>query len=82
MSMSAHLARLREQLRRNPAMPAPALRADSPEQLHDFKDELRAFDQARLELKLATPQQVNNENSAVPVDRATARRVIRYEQYV
>jgi hypothetical protein len=82
MSLQSHLARLKEQLRRNPAMPAPALRAETPEQLHDFKDELRAFDQARLELKLATPQQIQNENTAVIVDRSTARRVIRYEQYV
>jgi hypothetical protein len=80
MSVTAHLARLEELLRHNPATPAPVLRADSPQQLHDFKDELRAFDQARLELNLATPQQVQRENAAVSIDRRTARRVIRYEQ--
>ena len=80
--MTAHLARLKEQLRRDPATPAPALRAESVEQLHDYKDELRAFDQARLELNLATPHQVQQKSAAVTVDQRTARRVIRYEQYV
>lgn len=82
MSQQAHLIRLKEQLRRNPAMPAPALRADTPEQLHDFKDEMRAFDQARLDLKLATAEEIQKESSVVAIDRSTARRVIQYEQYV
>jgi hypothetical protein len=58
-------------LRKNPQRSAPALpkTALTVAKLHRYKDRLRAFDAARLELKLSTPAQVQRENSAAGIAR-------------
>jgi hypothetical protein len=81
MSFTEEVARLTKQLRKNPAAPAPAFRFATVAQLHRSKMQQRAFDQARLDLKLVTPEQLQETNAAVHV-KPSAHRVIRYEQYV
>jgi len=54
-------------LRKNPQRTAPALpKTDlTVAKLHRYKERLRAFDAARLELNLTSPAKVQRENSAV-----------------
>jgi hypothetical protein len=52
-------------LRENPRTPPPTLRMDTTDDFHAWKAEMRAYDAARLELKLATPQEIQAENSVV-----------------
>jgi hypothetical protein len=47
--------------------------------LHRYKDRLRAFDAARLELKLASPAQIQRENSAVGT--VLLPRTLRFSQH-
>lgn len=49
----------------NPQTPPPPLRLDTTDEFHAWKGEMRAFDAARIELKLATPEDVQEENAAV-----------------
>jgi hypothetical protein len=74
-------ARYVQLLRKNPQWPAPALsmRKVSIATLHRYKDRLRAFDAARLELRLASPAQIQRENSAVGT--AVRPRVLRFSQH-
>lgn len=51
-------------LRRDPATPAPALRKETTARFHEWKDAMRAYDQARIDVGLATPRQVQAENTA------------------
>ena len=51
-------------LRVVPTTPAPALRADTAEDFHAWKAEMRAWDAARIKLKLATAQEVQAANDA------------------
>ncbi|MEO7799438.1 MAG: hypothetical protein ABIY47_17115 [Opitutaceae bacterium] len=68
-------------LRRNPQQSAPALptTALTLAKLHRYKERLRAFDAARLELKLASPVQIQRENSAVKT--AFRPRIVRFSQH-
>ena len=68
-------------LRKNPRRPVPALttRMLTVAALHRFKDRLRAFDAARLELKLASPAQIQRENSAVGT--VLRPRTLRFSQH-
>lgn len=68
-------------LRKNPQWPAPALSMQkvTVSALHRYKDRLRAFDAARLQLKLASPAQIQRENSAVGA--AVRPRVLRFSQH-
>jgi hypothetical protein len=52
-------------LRENPKAPPPPVRLDTTDEFHAWKGEMRAFDAARIELKLATPGEVQAENAAV-----------------
>jgi len=54
-----------EALRANPQTPPPPLRMETIEEFHAWKSEMRAFDAARIELKLATPREVQEENTAL-----------------
>ena len=74
-------ARYLQLLRKNPQWPAPALSLQkvTVATLHRYKERLRAFDAARLELKLASPAQLQRENSAVGT--AVRPRVLRFSQH-
>lgn len=56
------------------------MRTGTVADFHAWKTEVRAHDQARLELNLVTPQQLQKMNAAVRVDPKN-RRVVRHEQY-
>jgi hypothetical protein len=69
-------------LRRNPQQSAPALPATTLTlaKLHRYKERLRAFDAARIELKLASPAQIQRENSAVKT--AVRPRIVQFSRHV
>jgi|GEM_PF-5264776 len=68
-------------LRKNPQRTAPALPKTelTVAKLHRYKDRLRAFDAARLELKLTSPAKVQRENSAVGA--ALRPRIMQFSQH-
>jgi hypothetical protein len=69
MPLAQDKARFTRLLRNNPQLPAPTLpkAALTVEKLHRYKDRLRAYDAARLELRLVSPAQMQRENSAVGI---------------
>lgn len=69
-------------LQKNPQQSAPALpkTALTVAKLHRYKERLRAYDAARIELKLASPAQIQRENSAVGT--AFRPRIVRFSQHV
>ena len=81
MALQDDKARYVALLRKNPRRPVPALptRMMTVAALHRYKDRLRAFDAARLELELASPAQIQRENSAVGT--ALRPRILRFSQH-
>ena len=81
MPLSRDIARYRLQLQKNPQQAAPALSTKrlTVAALHRYKERLRAFDAARLELKLASPAMIQRENSAVGT--ASHSRILRFSQH-
>jgi hypothetical protein len=67
-------------LQGDPGTPRPPLRMETVADFHEWKAENRAYDQARLDLHLTTPNQ-QRENTAVWIDRKVAQ-VLRRAQYV
>ncbi len=67
-------------LRQNPDAPTPALRTGTIADYHAWKEEMRAYDQARIDLKLVTTAQLRLRNAAVRLTGRRAR-VVRHEQY-
>lgn len=67
------------ELRRNPALPAPRLRVHTPAGVRDWKTEMRAFDAAQLELKIAKPADIQLRNAAVTVKLGA--RIVRHARY-
>lgn len=67
--------------RRNPNTPAPKMRMATVADFHEWKAEMRAYDAAKLDLKLATPRQIQAKNAAVRVPKGGAR-IVRHTQYV
>lgn len=67
-------------LRRDPATPAPKVRTATVADFHDWKAEMRAYDAAKLELNLATPQEIQAQNAAIQLPKGGGR-VIRHAQY-
>jgi hypothetical protein len=47
---------------------------------HAWKAEMRAYDAARLELKLATPAEIQTENAAIRV-RGRSWRIVEHAQH-
>ena len=64
-------------LGRDRTAPAPRLRLDSVHDFHEWKQEMRAYDAAQIELKLATPREVQERNAATTIRRGRARIVRR-----
>jgi hypothetical protein len=81
MPLAKDQARFTRLLRNNPQLPAPALPKTTltVAKLHRYKDRLRAFDAARLKLSLASPAQIQRENSAV--GRSLRPRVLQFSQH-
>lgn len=67
-------------LRRNPATPAPKVRTATVTDFHDWKAEMRAYDAAKLELNLATPQEIQAQNAAIQLPKGGVR-IIRHARY-
>jgi len=67
--------------RRNPNTPAPKVRMTTVADFHDWKAEMRAYDAAKMDLNLATPQQIHAQNAAIHVRKGGAR-IVRHAQYV
>ncbi len=67
--------------RRNPNTPAPKVRTATVADFHEWKAEMRAYDAARLDLNLATPQQIQTRNAAVHVRKGGAR-IVRHAKHV
>ncbi len=80
MSLKQYLARFEAELRRNPALPAPDACPRTVEELHDWKNQTRAYDAARLALNIVTPREVQRENSCIQTDRSIPR-VLRFAQH-
>ena len=66
-----------ELLGRDRTTPAPRLRVGTFRELHEWKQEARAYDAARIELKLVTPREVQERNAATAIRRGHARIVRR-----
>jgi hypothetical protein len=66
--------------RSNPRAPAPELRTTTVADFHDWKAEMRAYDAAKVELKLATPQEIQAQNAAIPLPQGGAR-IARHARY-
>ena len=69
-----------ELLRRAPTTPAPQLRLATVRDLHEWKQEMRAYDAAQIELKLATPRDVQERNAATAI-RGGRARIVRRAAY-
>lgn len=67
-------------LRKDPETPRPAVRTGTVADFHAWKAEVRAHDQARLDLKLVTPEQLQQTNAAVRVIPKQFR-IVRREKY-
>jgi hypothetical protein len=67
-------------LRANPQTPPPAFRMANVDDFHAWKAEMRAYDAARLELKLATPAEIQTENAAIRV-RGRSWRIVEHAQH-
>ena len=55
-----------EALRKEPNLPEPPLRVETAEAFHEWKEELRARDAARIDLGLTTATEVQARNTAFP----------------
>lgn len=66
-----------EVLGRDRTTPPPRLRVATVDELHKWKQEMRAYDAAQIELKIATAREVQERNAATTVRRGRARIVRR-----
>ena len=67
--------------RLNPNTPAPKVRTGTITDFHEWKAEMRGYDAARLDLHLATPQQIQAQNTAICIPQGGGK-IIRHAQYV
>jgi len=67
--------------RRNPKTHAPKVRTTTLAVFHEWKAEMRADDAARIDLNLATPTQIQEQNAAIQIPRGGVQ-IIRHAQYV
>ena len=81
MALQPEKAKFLRLLRKNPQRTAPALPKTNltVATLHRYKVRLRAYDAARLELKLTTPAKAQRENSAVGA--ALRPRIVQFSQH-
>jgi len=67
--------------RKDPKHPAPKLRTATVTDFHEWKAERRGYDAAKMDLNLASPQQIQTQNTAVHVPTGGVR-IVRHAQYV
>lgn len=67
--------------RQDPNTPAPKVRTDTVTDFREWKAEMRGYDAARMDLNLATPQQIQAQNAAIRVPQGGGR-IVRHAQYV
>jgi hypothetical protein len=71
----------RAALRANPKFPRPEPRFDTVAARREWKMEMRAYDQALLDLGLATTAQLQDENAAVRAVPGFTPRIVRHSHY-
>ena len=72
----------RAAMRKRPGLPPPALDAAmTATKVREWKDKMRAYDQARIDLRLATPARVQAENDILGGVPGKTLRIIRRAQY-
>jgi hypothetical protein len=77
------VARYVQLLRANPARRAPQLHvneATTPDDVRLWKQRIRAFDEASIQLKIRTPEEVTEENTRASLDMKNSR-VVKYSDY-
>ena len=73
----------RAALRKRPGLPPPVLDdATTTTKVREWKDRMRAYDQARIDLGLATPARVQAENDLLGGVPSRTLRIVRHAQYV
>jgi len=83
MTLRQKVARFKRQLRKNPHLRCPRLDLENvtPERVADHKHTTRAWDIARIELKLVTPAEVSRENSAVLIPDGVRPRILQFPKH-
>ena len=83
MTLRQKVARFKRQLRKNPRRRCPRLDLENvtPARVADHKHTTRAWDIARIELKLVTPLEVSRENSAIHIPAGFQPRILRYQDH-
>ena len=80
MAHTHRTARYIQILRADPSRSAPALRRATVADVQTWKKQRRAFDDAKLRLNLATPAQLQKENSALRLSPRSAR-IVSFASY-
>ncbi len=83
MTLRQKVALFKRQLRKNPRLRCPRLDLENvtPARVADHKHTTRAWDIARIELKLVTPLEVSRENSAIRIPAGFRPRILRYPDH-
>jgi len=83
MTLRQKVARFKRQLRQNPRLRCPRLDLEdvTPARVADHKHTTRAWDIARIELKLVTPLEVQQENSPFRPSPSFTPRIIRFSAH-
>jgi hypothetical protein len=83
MTLRQKVACFKRQLRRDPHLRCPRLELENvtPERVADHKHTTRAYDMARIELKLVTPLEVQQENSPFRPSPNFSPRIIKFSAH-
>lgn len=83
MTLRQKVARFKRQLRKNPRRRCPRLDLENvtPARVADHKHTTRAWDIARIELKLVTPLEVQQENSPFRPTPGFTPRIIKFSAH-
>ena len=84
MTLRQKVARFKRQLRKNPHLRCPRLELENvtPARVADHKHTTRAWDIARIELKLVTPLEVQNENSPFRPGPDFSPKILKFSAHV
>jgi hypothetical protein len=83
MAHNHKVARYVQLLRANPARRAPQLHVDNatkPDDVRLWKQRIRAFDDALVQLKIRTPAEITEENTRASLNMKESR-VVKYSDY-
>ena len=83
MILRQKVARFKRQLHNNPPLRCPRLELENvtPARVADPKHTTRAWDMARIELKLVTPEEVQRENSAFNFTSGFQPRILHFPDH-